>query len=53
MNGHFHHDAIEVAYITLAALVGINLLKLAAAWLVTRGGFLGAGGQAIGSLTAL
>ncbi len=50
-NEHFHHDVISVAWITAAAIVGINVLRLLAAWLLQRGGMLGTAGHAIGSLT--
>lgn len=51
MDGHFHHDVIEVAWITAAAVVGINVLRILAAWLLQRGGALATGGHAIASLT--
>ncbi len=50
-DGHFHHDAVSVAWITLSAIVGINVLRLFAAWLLNRGRLAGTAGQAIGSLT--
>ncbi len=51
MEGHFHHDVVELAWITAAAVVGINLLRLLAAWLLQRGGLVGTLGQTLGSLT--
>lgn len=51
MDGHFHHDLISVSWITLSAIVGINVLRLLAAWLLSRGSLGGTLGQAIGSLT--
>ena len=51
MEGHFHHDVVSVAWITAAAIVGINVLRLIAAWLAGRSGVLATAGTAIGSLT--
>lgn len=47
MHEHFHHDIVSAAYITFVAVAGINLLRLLAAWMISKN--IGAG-KSIGSL---
>lgn len=47
---HLHADVYDVAFITVAAIVGINVIRLAAAWAVQRGGMLGQVGATVGGL---
>lgn len=49
MHEHFHHDIVSAAYITAVAVLGINVLRIVAAWLLSRGiGF----GKTLGSVVA-
>lgn len=50
MNQHLHADIEDVLWITVAAIVGINVVRLGSAWLVQRGGALGSIGTTIGGL---
>lgn len=50
MNEHLHADIEDVVFITVAAIVGLNVVRLAAAWAVQRGGWVGSVGTTVGGL---
>jgi hypothetical protein len=50
---HVHADLEDALYITVVAIVGINVVRLAAAWAVQRGGWVGSVGQTVGGLVRL
>ncbi|MDE3096993.1 MAG: hypothetical protein KGK07_13475 [Chloroflexota bacterium] len=50
MEGHFHHDAVEIVFIGLSALLVFNLIRLVAAQLAKGPGLIGQIGLAAGGL---
>ena len=50
MREHFHHDAVEIAFIGLSALLVFNLIRLVAAQLARAPGLIGQVGLAAGGL---
>lgn len=49
MSEHLHSDIVTFAVVTVYAIIGLNLVKLGAAWLATRSATAGVG-KAIGGL---
>lgn len=47
---HIHADIEDVVFITVCAIVGFNVVRLAAAWMVQKGGTVGQIGSTIGGL---
>jgi len=50
MQNHWHASIDNVVFITVASIVGWNVIRLGAAWMVKRGGSLETAGSAIGAL---
>lgn len=47
---HLHADIIDIALVTVMALIGFNVIRLGSAWLVQRGGRAGQFGETLGAL---
>ncbi len=50
MKDHLHSGIEDAVFIVLVAIVGINVVRLASAWLVQRGGIAMRVGETTGAL---
>ncbi len=50
MDHHFHTDAVHILITTAGVVVTIHGGRIAAAWMVKRGGRLGIAGKVLGSV---